>query len=109
MGFPVKKNRVKFCPFCGYSIVTHIGDDVFLCGHNDIEKEARLKFLGRSASCNKSFRVMSNHHLLLNGDSHCKEFRVKIGNRVSELRSIEVDTIGSQLDFLMNSFYEMIP
>ena len=65
---------------CGSDVVTHIGNNVFLCGTGDVEKEATEKVEGSNSRCNRAFSVVLP---VTNGlPSHRKE----IGAGVNKLR-----------------------
>lgn len=74
MGIPVKKSRVKFCPFCGSADISHIECDVWACGSTDAMAEAMDKHVGDNHNCNRSFRIQhgSLKHQALNA-MHRKE------------------------------------
>ena len=83
MGFACKKTRIKFCPFCGNSLITHLHNDVFLCGENSPELEAFEKVTGENSRCNRAFRV--NYPFRKDLDIICQH-RKRIGRLVTLAR-----------------------
>lgn len=70
MGFPVKKEKVKFCPFCGSGQITHVANGNFFCGFNKNATEQEVvSFLEKGGRlCGRGFSVV-------HGRGNFKEFK----------------------------------
>jgi hypothetical protein len=84
------KHMIKFCPFCGSEVLTHLKESIFLCGHLDPELEAEEKANHVNQRCNKTFRV---------DDVACRRyFRVVHAKAVAAFGNEHRKKIGQQLD-----------
>jgi hypothetical protein len=81
---------IKFCPFCGSEVLTHLKESIFLCGHLDPALEAVEKAAHKNARCNRTFRV---------DDVSCRRyFRVIHAKAVAEFGNQHRRRIGRELD-----------
>jgi len=77
-----KKHLVKFCPLCGSNVVTHIGDNAFVCGTGDVAKEAEEKVEYKNSRCNRVFAVVQPIKDQRDNTLH----RKSIGAKVDQIR-----------------------
>ena len=64
-----KARVIKFCPLCGSDVVTHVGNNVFVCGTGDVQTEAEGKINKTNVRCNRAFGIVQPvAHLQENGD-----------------------------------------
>ncbi len=55
MGHPYKAKAIHFCPFCGGSLITSLGDDSLLCGTGDADID-----IANRPNCSRTFRVLKS-------------------------------------------------
>lgn len=77
-----KAHLVKFCPLCGSDVVTHLGDNAFVCGTGNVQAEAEGKVAMLNGRCNRAFAVVQPVVHLRDNGNH----RRAVGAKVDELR-----------------------
>ena len=87
-----KKHQIKFCPLCGSDVITHLGNNVFLCGITDTNIEAWEKVTGDNKRCNRVFGTVHPVRELHDNTEH----RRKIGERVTGLGGRDEAAISDQ-------------
>lgn len=82
-----KKHLVNFCPLCGSNVVTHIGNNSFVCGTGDSDIESKEKFNFKNSRCNRVFAIIQPI-----SDQHDNTLhRMEIGLKVDQLREGKKD------------------
>ena len=78
-----KARQIKFCPLCGSDVVTHLGNNEFVCGTGDALIEAKGKVEQTNARCNRVFGTVHPVRQLKDNAEH----RRQIGKLVDDLRN----------------------
>ncbi len=67
MSCTAKKRSVKFCPFCGSDLISHVSNGVFFCGQmNPTEESVKVQYATGKKLCGRIFRVVYSRRVNAN-------------------------------------------